>query len=236
VPDKIEAFIILLFLLPGFVGLIVYEIAAEVPKRETFEKVVVAIGLTVVASVLHGILGSFYPYFGSPAGLEQIAAYAAAKDNAQAAANLATARAIIAGLGWTTAIAVLLGLVSATLQNKGGVYKTLLHLGITKRTGAIDVWHQVFSRGAQCWVRLRYKNGAMLIGWAKYFSEDSKSMALFVSDATWHLPTVPAGGGAQIDFTKMAPGDIASFVAVDVKGPGVLVTRFDDIVAIDQLD
>jgi hypothetical protein len=236
VPDKIEAFIILLFLLPGFVGLIVYEIAAEVPKRETFEKVVVAIGLTVVASVLHGILGSFYPYFGSPAGLEQIAAYAAAKDNVQAAANLATARAIIAGLGWTTAIAVVLGLVSATLQNKGGVYKTLLHFGITKRTGAIDVWHQVFSRGARCWVRLRYKNGTMLVGWAKYFSEDSKTMALFVSEATWHLPKAPIVSAAPVDFSKVAPGDITNYTTVDVVGPGVLVTRFDDVVAIDQLD
>jgi hypothetical protein len=69
VPDKIEAFIILLFLLPGFVGLIVYEIAAEVPKRETFEKVVVALAFTAVASVLHGIIGTFTSVVGTPAGL-----------------------------------------------------------------------------------------------------------------------------------------------------------------------
>jgi hypothetical protein len=236
VPDKIEAFIILLFLLPGFVGLIVYEIAAEVPKRETFEKVVVALAFTAVASVLHGIVGTFTSVVGTPAGLEQIAALSAAKDDAKAAANLAAARAIIAGLGWTTAIAVVLGLVSATLQNKGGIYKTLLLLGITKRTGAIDVWHQVFSRGARCWVRLRYRNGTMLVGWAQYFSEDSKTMALFVSEATWHLPQAPVAGGTAVDFTKVAPGDITSFVAVDVAGPGVLVTRFDDVVAIDQLN
>jgi hypothetical protein len=231
VPDQIEAFIILLFLLPGFVGLIVYEIVAEVPKRETFDKVVVAIAITVVASVLHGILGACYPYFGSPAGLEQVAAYAAAKDDAQAAANLAAARAIIAGLGWTTAIAAALGLVSAAFQNWGAMHGLLRLLGITRRTGAIDVWHQVFSRGEQCWVRLVYKNGTLLVGYAKYFAEDSKAMALYLADATWHVPQMPAN---QTDFTKIAPADITSYVEVEVK-PGVLITRFDDVVAIEQI-
>jgi hypothetical protein len=231
VPDKIEAFIILLFLLPGFVGLIVYEIVAEVPKRETFDKVVVAIAITVVATVLHGILGSYYPYFGTPAGLEQVAAYAAAKDDAQAAANLAAARAIIAGLTWTTAIAAGLGLVSAAFQNWGVVHGLLRLLGITRRTGAIDVWHQVFSRGEQCWVRLIYKNGTMLVGYAKYFSEDSKTMALYLAEATWHVPEMPTG---QTDFTKIAPADITNYVQVNVN-PGVLVTKFDDVVAIEQV-
>lgn len=235
-PDKIEAFIILLFLLPGFVGLIVYEIVAEVPKRETFDKVVVAIALTVVASVVHGVAGHVFPFIGVPAGLEQVVALYAAKTDAQAAQNAASGRAIIAGLGWTTAIAVTLGFVFALMQNKGLAYKTLYRLGATKRTGAIDVWHQVFSRGAQCWVRLRWKNGTMLIGWAKYFSEDSKTMALFVAEATWHLPQAPVVNGAAVEFSKVAPGDIVNFAAVDVVGPGVLITKFDDIVAIDQLD
>lgn len=232
VPDKIEAFIILLFLLPGFVGLIVYEIVAEVPKRETFDKVVVALVLTVLASVIHGFIGTMWPYFGAPAGLEKIVAMYAAKTDAQAAQNALSGNAIIAGLGWTTAVAVILGFVFALMQNKGVAYTLLYEYRVAKRTGAIDVWHQVFSRGNKCWVRLRYKNGAVLVGYAAYFSEDSNARALFVAKAIWHLP-VTAGG---VEFSKMAPGDITTFASRPVAGPGVLVTNFDDVIAIDQVN
>lgn len=234
-PDKIEAFIILLFLLPGFVGLIVYEIVAEVPKRETFDKVVVALALTVVASVLHGIVGAVWPIFGVPAGLEQIVSIYAAKTDTQAAQNLASGRAIIGGLGVTTAIAIVLGFIFALTQNKGVAYWLLYEYRVTKRTGAIDVWHQVFSRGGNCWVRVRWKNGTLLVGWAKYFSEDMKTMALFLSDATWHLPETPMANGTPADITKIGPGDISSYVQINVDGPGVLITKFDDVVAIEQI-
>lgn len=199
-PEDYEALTILLFLLPGFVGLLIYEITAEVPRRDLFDKVVVALALTVLASVIVSAVG----------GTTEINAILQSSERI-------SLNAVLAGLGWTTATASGLGLVFAAVQNHGLFYRAIVKFGISKRTGAIDVWHQVFSRGESSWVRLRFKNGDVLIGWPKYFSEDTEKTALFLAKAVWHFVS-PSG-----------------FVEEEIDGPGVLMTNFDDVIAIEQL-
>ncbi len=102
------------------------------------------------------------------------------------------------------AIAILIGVLVATLLERGWLYKILRKLKITYLTGRITVWNDVFSSYRKIWVLVHLKDGRKIIGWPRYYSGGSTRRELFLADAAW----VPDDG-------KL----------VDVEGEGILITE-----------
>ena len=208
--DKIENLVslaLLLYLLPGFLGGVIYEAVAEARQRTTFERLLIALVLTLLATLLsHWIFAT--PLFPS------------IKISPKSSLDSVLAAFVGRNLAVASAISALIGLAAAWIQNKGWLYDLLRSLGITSRTGGIDVWHEVFSRNRQIWVQVRFKDGRLLIGWPEHYSEDGDQKELFVADATWLIPQ-RSGRPDQL---------------MDVAGPGVYVVDWKAIEAIEILD
>jgi hypothetical protein len=237
--DKIDALIVLILLLPGFLGVLLYGAISEVEKQENLDKIILALTLTLASNLIYGFAVGTASFVGPLLS-------SAERDKAL--------RAFAANLGWTTLIAGFLGIFWATIQNNGLLFKAAIWCRMTRRTGAIDVWHQTFARSGRSWLRVRFKCGIQLVGWARYYSEDSDKMQLFLSDATWYFPPEPKEFGKPSANTKPMEGSSLidsetkhdlddrgkdstehniAFQVIDVKGPGVLITNFEDVRAID---
>ena len=102
------------------------------------------------------------------------------------------------------AIAILIGVLVATLLERGWLYKILRKLKITYLTGRITVWNDVFSSYRKIWVLVHLKDGRKIIGWPRYYFGGSTRRELFLADAAW----VPDDGKF-----------------VDVEGEGILITE-----------
>ena len=207
--DSNEAFFLWVYLLPGFVGLLAYEALAEAKKRDTLDRVGLIVAFNIGAVVVTGLV-----FGGAISPLTEIT---------QQSGNVYK----VVGLPFFAAagVALLLGVLFAALRNLKLLYWAANKLHISYRTGGIDPWHEAFSsksmRGK--WIQLRYKDGTRLIGYPKFYAEDSEAKALFVGKASWHTLVTQ-------------PDNSQAYVGKDVAGPGVLVSNFDDIIAIDVLE
>ena len=63
------------------------------------------------------------------------------------------------------------------------------------------------------------------MGWPKYYSEGSEHKELFLTEAEWHVPKSAAN---KINKDE-------EWESKCVQGPGVLLTEFDNVVAIDVI-
>lgn len=117
------------------------------------------------------------------------------------------------------AVAVFLGFCGAWIHNKGLLYRAFKFTGVTRQTGKNDPWHQVFTTNEEKWCRIVFDDGTRLVGWPRYYSLDAtETPQLFLADATWHRKN----GGA--------------YKASDILGPGVLITEWANVRAIEFLD
>lgn len=212
IPTSIFAFALWLYLLPGLAGFFIYEYIAETTKREIFDKIVMALTLTLsstlIANFVFGI--SFVPDI----PLDP-------KANAAVVLNSFLKSNILI----VTIISCSIGGLLAYLKNAGIVYNFLRKIKVTRRTGMIDPWHQVFTTFRKEWYIVKYKDGRELVGWPKYYSETGERKELFLADATWHLPVRQPTVADQ-------PQD-GDFIEKDVDGEGVFLVNFDNVIAIE---
>lgn len=219
------ALLLFLYLLPGFIGLLVYDFLAEGRQRETLEKLVIALVLTLVSALLVNYVFEV-PLFPEPRAVQRAGFFAAlsALVGGEPAKDLETAAVLSAfltrNLLYQSVASTLLAALFAALNNKGLVYKAARFLRLTLKTGNADVWADLFYGLRGYWVRVRYDDGSQLVGWPQFISNPGIPRELFLAEATWHYPN-PA-----------APGSLTS---VDVEGPGVYVNQFDKVVAIELL-
>lgn len=219
------ALFLFLYLLPGFIGLLVYDFLAEGRKRETLDRLVIAFTLTLLSAILVNLVFRV-PLFPEPRVAARTGIFAAlsaliggepAKD-LEAAAVLSAF--ITTNLLYQSVASTVLATVFAALNNKGLLYKAARFLRLTLKTGNVDVWADLFYGLRGYWVRVRFEDGSQLVGWPQFISNPGIPRELFLADATWHYPN-PA-----------VPGTLLS---VDVEGPGVYVNQFDRAVAIELL-
>lgn len=195
-----------LFLFPGILGYLVYgTIAESTLQTETFEKIVMAMSLTLLSALISGYIFRipFLPEFRS----------------SEFEANPTLISTFISNHLWVTSIiACALGVTLAWLRNTGWIFYLLRKTGVTKRTGRIDPWHQIFVTYQERWVQLRFSDGSLLVGWPKYYSEEGSRKELFLMEACWHF--------MQKD---------GSLKKQEINGPGVFVTNFDKVIGIEFL-
>ena len=200
------ALFLLLFLLPGFLGAIVYDYLVEREKPENFDRILEALVLTLLSALVVHVAFS----------LPMLPTSATAKDSPlpEVIGAFLTTTTL-----YTTACSVALAVLFALSNNRDLFYGSLRRLRLTYKTSDGDVWQDVFYRHRGYWVQLRYEDGTTLVGWPSYYSAIGRPRELFLAEATWY-PMTPNGPG---------PSE-------DVVGAGVYVADFSKIVSIELLD
>lgn len=85
-------------------------------------------------------------------------------------------------------------------------------LKLTRKTGRIDVWHDVFTELRGYWIEVKLKDGTKILGWPDFYSENPDKRELFLRNV---LITNP---------------DNSSY---DIRGDGILLTDKADIESIE---
>lgn len=168
---SVEAFRILIFLLPGLVTLQVRNLLVVPEKTTLTETVITALVLTfldhVVSAVLPGLpflialqervtlSSEFWLIFKAQGGL-QLLLYSS-----------------------------VLGLVLGLLRFRGWDYAVLRFLRLTRRSGYTDVWNETFNRDPGSWLIVSLKDGRRLLGWAATYSDEPGTHELFLARAAW---------------------------------------------------
>ena len=116
-------------------------------------------------------------------------------------------------LAVSIAVGIILAAGAAGLHNSGKLFSLLRFLRLTNKTGRVDVWHQTFTSYRGHWVRLTFKNGLELLGYALFHSSLPDRREIFVAEASWSDPE--------------------SGEEVEMPGPGVYVNNLDEVTTIE---
>ncbi len=195
-----------LYLLPGLLGTVTYDYLVEGEKRDNFERVLQALVLTLISTLLvHGVFG-----------LPLIPGIDVGKDTT---VTKIISTVLDRNLIILSAVAVVITFVWAVLHNHGVTYNVLNFLRVTYKTSKVDVWQDTFNVHRGYWIKIKFIDGRCLIGWPKYYSPTGKPRELFMADAIWWEPT-----------------EDGSYVTVEVDGPGVYISDFTKVVAIELIN
>lgn len=195
-----------LYLLPGFLGAVVYDYLVERQKPTNFDRIIEALVLTLVSSVL--------AHVGFDVAL--LPDIAISKDT-----SLTQILNVFLSVNifYISLCAVGISIVFALINNHNILYRILNITRLTYKNGDGDVWYDTFYRHRKYWVSIKFSDNRILIGWPQYYSFTGQPRELFVADATWWEPD--------------ADGVL---VSVDVKGAGVYISDFTKVTAIELLE
>jgi hypothetical protein len=200
------ALFLFLYLLPGFLGAVVYDYLVERESPSNFDRIIEALVLTLASSVVAHV------GFGVPL----IPNITLAKDTPLTEVLGAFLGTSILYIALT---AVIISVIFAFINNHNIIYWILNRTRLTYKNGDGDVWQDTFYKHRKFWISIKFEDGRSLIGWPQYYSPTGKPRELFVADATWWLPD--------------SNGNLTS---VDVAGAGVYISDFTKVTAIEVLD
>jgi hypothetical protein len=201
VPTTVAALNILVFLLPGFLSDRII-VSLNAPRERS--DLVFVIDALVFAFVDYVIYSFAAAHLKLPAIPIQVSANGAEFLPGQSAS-----------LALLLAIAAVVGLIWAKISDAGWLYKLLKYLHVTRVTGRVDVWHDIFTDFRGYWFQVRLKDGTRITGWPDYFSDNPAKREVFLREA---LIESPDGR----DY--------------DLEGPGVLLTERAEIERIEILN
>ena len=163
----------LFFLLPGLLGLLVFEqVAEQHTKRSPFDKIIIAAAIALLSvAVTNWALESL----GVPGVRLKIAA----------SGDFVLGDLLDTALAASIMFSVILAAGAAGLHNSGQLFSLLRFLRLTNQTGRMDVWHEAFSSYRGHWVRLTFKDGTVLLGYPYFYSSIPDHREIFVADVTW---------------------------------------------------
>ena len=200
------ALYIFFLLLPGLLGAMAYDYFREGEKREYSERIETALVLSLFS---HVVMQYFY-------GIDILPNLDISSDthvdrivNAFIAKNLLYKSIISAGAAFVFAI----------VNNFDLIYKALTSLKLSNKRSKFDVWRDVFGKNKRIWISVRFTDGRQLVGWPEFYSPPGKPREIFVADAIWY----------RFDENSERVSD-------EVDGPGVYLSNFDDVVAIEFLN
>jgi hypothetical protein len=197
-PGKVEALGILLLLLPGFTCAYICQHLSVRRTRSELDKVVEAL---LFSFLLY--LGT-WPFFGyslpvswhvGPDGAYQIYPH-------------------YSQLLVLLIASIVLGILYAANINHNWLLTFLRWCGVTERTARISVWTDIFQT-LTGFVQIKLKDGRLVMGWLRDYSDDPEDRAVFLEQAAWVLE-----GG------KLEPID----------GPGILLTKESGIETVSFLN
>lgn len=188
-PSSIVALQILLFLLPGFLSLTISRSIVTFRSHDVTDRVIHALIFSLVNAALYSIL-AYGINTARPGTLNPLTAIQL-QDKAIRFGDFFAVQNIIT----VVLVASFSGLVHAASLEKGWLFAFLRKIRVTGKTGKADVWSDTFSYMKGSWVRIRLEDGNLVQGWAKYYSDTSEKMELFLMDVTVYDSTGEVVGG-----------------------------------------
>lgn len=157
---------LVLKLLPGFLSAWIFYGLTAHPRRDAFERVIEAFIFTFIIQVAVVVLRQkiLWGTRGYTVGLSD------------ADANLL----------YSLILAVLFGIILATLANTDALHWLLRLVKITRRTSLPGQWYSAFRRGDR-WVVLHLGKGRRLHGWAEEWPDHQESGHFLIQRPVWLL-------------------------------------------------
>jgi hypothetical protein len=173
-PQGLQAFAILLLLLPGFLSARILQMLCARPKQSELDKVVEALLFSFVGYLL----------LAATTGADLPLSWSTISDHSGTHYFLQIHRARLALLAFN---ALLLGFGWAWIINHDTLLGWLRRGRFTQRTSRISVWNDIFhTLGGTIQVGL--KDGRMARGWLRCYSDEAKDSTFFLEAAAWIGP------------------------------------------------
>lgn len=206
----------------------VYDGVSSAPRRLAFDKLISALALTLVANVItaalreQGVFGTIIvpeaKVFANP--LMSLFGATTKPTGMEAEFQEAFLAAVEGGLLPATAIAAGVGLAAAWLHNLG----LLPRLGLLPSQFSRDPWSDILAHDESVRARILFKDGTVLMGRPLPGRSAAGTREVFVADAIWFRPN------GRLDRHGRA-----AYRAVEVAGPGVLLTDFDAVQVVEMV-
>ena len=169
-PGKVEAFGLLLVLLPGLLSAYVVQALAVRRKQTEVDKVVEALIFSLVLYL------ATLPFFG----------YTLPVSWHEAAPQSNT---FLISVRWKQLCALSLsslffGILYATSINRDWALGLFRWMHITKRTARSTIWNDVFEQVGG-WVQVGLADQVVVTGWLRYYSDEAEESSLFLEQAAW---------------------------------------------------
>src|ERR1700730_4005132 len=113
------------------------------------------------------------------------------------------------------AISMASGTALAKALESGWLFGAFRKWGLTKKNSELDVWYDVFNDFRGNWLRVCFKDGYKITGWAYFFSDDPSKRELFLAEASVEQPNGESG---------------------ELEGPGILIENMDEVVRIEVIN
>jgi hypothetical protein len=170
VPGKIEAFGLLLVLLPGFLCAYTVQSLAVRRKQTEVDKVVEALIFSLILYL------ATLPWFG----------YTLPISWHEASQN---SNSFLISLRWgqlcvLTLASILLGVIYAANINHDWLLRLFRLIRVTERTARSTIWNDVFHQIGG-WVQVGLSEGAAVRGWLAFYSDEAEDSSLFLERAAW---------------------------------------------------
>ncbi|MBZ5510281.1 MAG: DUF6338 family protein [Acidobacteriia bacterium] len=170
-PQGLQAFAVLLILLPGFLTARIVQGLCTRPKQTDFDKLVEALTFSFFIFVLYAL--TF--------GTEMPLAWSGRTDAATMRYSVTIQRARLAVL---IGYAVAFGLFTAWAVNRDVATEWLRRVGLTQRTSRKSVWSDVFHTLGRT-VQVELVDGRMIRGWLRCYSDEAEDSTIFLESASW---------------------------------------------------
>lgn len=199
-PQGLQAFAVLLVLLPGFLSARIVQMLCARPKQTELDKVVEA------------LLFSFFTYllFALTLGPELPLSWSATAQEGTTHYSLDIHRGRLALL---TAYATVLGFSWGWIINHDTLLKWLRKGGFTQRSSRNSVWNDIFHvlHGT---VQIQLKDGRMVRGWLRCYSDEPEESTFFLEAVSWvdENGTLYQAQGPGTLFTKEAGVQFIAFL------------------------
>ena len=199
-PQGLQAFAVLLVLLPGFLSSRIVQMLCARPKQTELDKIVEALLFSFVTYLLFAL--TLRP--------ELPLSWSATVEQGTTHYFLEIHRWRLALL---TAYACVLGIAWAWLINHDALLRWLRKAGLTQRSSRNTVWNDIFHilRGT---VQIELKDGRMVRGWLRCYSDEPDDSSFFLEAVSWvgqDGTLYPATGPGTL-FTKEAGVQFVAFL------------------------
>ena len=202
----LEAGIVLLLLLPGFISARIVRSFCPRQKQTDFELVAEALIHTFVVVVVYSVVVRHMPF--------QVNSWV--QDKTTHYSFDLFRWNLLSLLG----IAVVWGLIVSVSQNRDWPWSLLRKVGATQQSARSSTWHDAFFEfGAKGYVQVELADGRYVLGYLRLYSHEAETPSLFLTDARW--VGVDANGQSSV---------------VKIPGSGVLLTKESGIVNVMFLD
>ena len=196
-----EALTVLIFLLPGFLSERLADAITVRPPRSAAMEVVEALVFSLLIYLVYSIVGFVV-------GLPPIVSLVGSAD------MIAVSGPSIWGIAVLVAGALVFAAAQAVIVNYEWFDWFAYKAGLTKRLTTRSVWLDAFGTFRGVWIRVHLESGEKIVGWPRFYSENTSEPELFLADS----------------YIERTTGSVTY-----IDGPGILLTPTARIAMIELL-